>query len=88
MTPSQADAIADAITQPDPQREQIAARQREQAQQLQRQRVAAGISLAGMAGGALIASLSGLPWLKGVLYGGVLTFCIAKVVLDRRALRR
>ncbi len=40
-----------------------------------------------MAAGGLIAYQLGLPWVKGVLYGGVPTFFIAKVWLDRRALR-
>ncbi|WP_313053068.1 hypothetical protein [Stenotrophomonas cyclobalanopsidis] len=87
MTPSQADAIASAVMQPDDRREQIAARQQEEMQQLQRQRRAAAIGLVGMAAGGLIAYQLGLPWLKGVLYGGVPTFFIAKVWLDRRALR-
>ncbi|WP_313440747.1 hypothetical protein [Stenotrophomonas sp.] len=84
MTPSQADAIASAVLQPDHRRDEIAARQQEEMQQLQRQRRAAAI---GMAAGGLIAYQSGLPWVKGVLYGGVPTFFIAKVWLDRRALR-
>ncbi|WP_164075259.1 MULTISPECIES: hypothetical protein [Stenotrophomonas] len=87
MTPSQADAIASAVMQPDDRRDQIAARQQEEMQQLQRQRRAAAIGLVGMAAGGLIAYQLGLPWLKGVLYGGVPTFFIAKVWLDRRALR-
>ena len=87
MTPSQADAIASAVMQPDDRRDEIAARQLEEMQQLQRQRRAAAIGLVGMAAGGLIAYQLGLPWVKGVLYGGVPTFFIAKVWLDRRALR-
>ena len=87
MTPSQADAIASAVMQPDDQRAGSAARQQEEMQQLQRQRRAAAIGLVGMAAGALIAYQLGLPWVKGMLYGGVPTFFVAKVWLDRRALR-
>ncbi|WP_416056409.1 hypothetical protein [Stenotrophomonas maltophilia] len=87
MPPSQADAIASAVMQPDHRRDEIAVRQQEEMQQLQRQRRAAAIGLVGMAAGGLIAYQSGLPWVKGVLYGGVPTFFIAKVWLDRRALR-
>ncbi|EED40895.1 hypothetical protein SSKA14_3919 [Stenotrophomonas sp. SKA14] len=87
MTPSQAETIASAVLQPDDRRAEIAARQQEELQQLQRQRRAAAIGLVGMAAGALIAYQSGLPWVKGLLYGGVPTFFIAKVWLDRRALR-
>ncbi|WP_367380491.1 hypothetical protein [Stenotrophomonas cyclobalanopsidis] len=87
MTPSQADAIASAVMQPDDRRDEIAARQQEERQQLQRRRRAAAIGLVGMAAGGVIAYQMGLPWVKGLLYGGVPTFLIAKVWLDRRALR-
>lgn len=87
MTPSQADAIATAVLQPDERRAGIAARQQAEAQKLQRQRRAVAISLVGMAAGALIAYQSGLPWVKGLLYGGVPTFFIAQVWMERRALR-
>ncbi|HEL3181500.1 TPA: hypothetical protein ACKQBZ_003507 [Stenotrophomonas maltophilia] len=88
MTPSQAETIASAVMQPDDRRAEIAAQQQAQAQQLKRQRKAAAIGLIGMAAGALIAGQSGLPWVKGLLYGGVPTFFIARIWLDRRALCR
>ncbi|WP_049456839.1 hypothetical protein [Stenotrophomonas maltophilia] len=94
MTPSQAETIASAVMQPDDRRAEIAAQQQaqaqeqEQEQQLKRQRKAAAIGLIGMAAGALIAGQSGLPWVKGLLYGGVPTFFIARIWLDRRALHR
>lgn len=88
MTPSQAETIASAVMQPDDRRAEIAAQQQAQAQQLKRQRKAAAIGLIGMAAGALIAGQSGMPWVKGLLYGGVPTFFIARIWLDRRALCR
>ncbi|CCP13435.1 hypothetical protein SMSKK35_3999 [Stenotrophomonas maltophilia SKK35] len=88
MPPSQAETIASAVMQPDDRRAEIAAQQQAQAQQLKRQRKAAAIGLIGMAAGALIAGQSGLPWVKGLLYGGVPTFFIARIWLDRRALCR
>lgn len=88
MTPSQAETIASTVMQPDDRRAEIAAQQQAQAQQLKRQRKAAAIGLIGMAAGALIAGQSGLPWVKGLLYGGVPTFFIARIWLDRRALCR
>ncbi|MGE6334175.1 hypothetical protein [Stenotrophomonas sp. NPDC077659] len=87
MTPSQADAVATAVMHPDERRAEIAARQQAEAQKLQRQRRAVAIGMVGMVAGALIAYSSGLPWVKGLLYGGVPTLFIAQVWLERRALR-
>lgn len=88
MTPSHADAIADAILTPDPARVRVAARQREEVLQQQRRRVAAGASLAGMAAGVLIAQLTAVPWSTGMLYGGTVTFFVTTLWLGRRARRQ
>lgn len=85
MDPSQADAVADAMLQPDPKREAVRARHLASAAQLKRQRKAAGASLVGMAVGAAVASQFPMSFSQGMLIGALLTYLPTKLWLDRRA---
>ena len=88
MTPSQADAIAQAILQPDNKREAIQHRQRAQAQYLARQRVAVAAGLAGMALGAAAAIWLPMAYAQGMLVGGALSFLLAHLAFAWRDRRR
>lgn len=88
MTPSQADAIAEAILRPDDKREAVQQRQRAQAQHLARQRVAAAVSLVGMALGAAAAIWLPMAYAQGMLVGGALSFLLAHLGLAWRERRR
>lgn len=85
MDRSQAEAVADAMLQPDPQREAVRARHLASAEQLKRQRKAAGAGLIGMAVGALVASQFPMAFSQGMLIGAALTYLPTKLWLDRRA---
>jgi hypothetical protein len=85
MDPSQADAVADAMLQPDPKREAVRARHLASAAQLKRQRKAAGAGLVGMAAGAVVASQFPMAFSQGVVIGAALTYFPTKLWLDRRA---
>jgi hypothetical protein len=88
MTPSQADAIAQAILRPDTKREAVQQRQRAQAHALARQRVAAGVSLVGMALGAAAAIRLPMAYSQGMMVGGALSFLLAHLGLAWRERRR
>lgn len=81
MTPSQADAIAQAILRPDNKRVAVQQRQRVQAQHLARQRVAVAVSLVGMALGAAAAIWLPMTYAQGLVVGGVLSFLLAHLGL-------
>lgn len=88
MTPTQADAIAQAILQPDNKREAVQQRQRAQAQHLARQRVAVTFSLVGMALGAAAAKWLPMAYTQGMMVGGALSFLLAHLALAWRERRR
>lgn len=85
MDRSQAEAVADAMLQPDPQPEAVRAGHLASAEQLKRQRKAAGAALIGMAVGALVASQFPMGFSQGVVIGAALTYFPTKFWLDRRA---
>ncbi|MGE8250069.1 hypothetical protein [Stenotrophomonas sp. Ste96] len=85
MDRSQAEAMADAMLQPDPKREAVRARRLASAAQLKRQRKAAGASLVGMAVGAAVASQFPMAFSQGMLIGALLTYFPTQLWLDRRA---
>lgn len=88
MTPSQADAIAQAILRPDNKREAVQQRQRAQAQHLARQRVAVTFSMVGMALGAAAAIWLPMAYAQGMMVGGGLSFLLAHLALAWRERRR
>lgn len=88
MTPTQADAIAQAILQPDNKRGAVQQRQRAQAQHLARQRVAVTFSMAGMALGAVAAIWLPMAYSQGMMVGGALAFLLAHLWLAWRERRR
>ncbi|MFX1725425.1 hypothetical protein [Stenotrophomonas sp. AS1] len=88
MTPSQADAIAQAILRPDTKREAVQQRQRAQAQFLARQRVAVGVGMFGMALGTAAAIRLPMANSQGMLVGGALFFLLAHLGLAWRERRR
>jgi len=87
MTPSQADAIAQAILRPDNKREAVQQRQRTQAQYLARQRIAVATSLVGMALGAASAIWLPVSCVHGMMVGGALSFLLAHLWLAGRERR-
>jgi len=85
MDRSQAEAVAQAMLQPDDRRDAVRARQEAEAGQMKRQRVAAGVALVGMAVGAAVASQLPMAFSQGILIGALVTYAPTRWWLEWRA---
>jgi hypothetical protein len=81
---SQADAIAQAIMQPDPEAQAaLQARRAHEAMQLARQRRASAVALVGMAIRGTVGQIAFDAFSRGLLLGGALAYLLARLIQRR-----